>query len=45
MPQIVKVIQIQRKDDDDSISGKLADFTTETIYKLMQDGYEDAMGK
>ena len=43
--KIVKVVQIQRKDDVDSISGKLADFTSETINKLMQDGYQDAMSK
>jgi NTE family protein len=43
--KIVKVVQIQRKDDIDSVSGKLADFTSETINKLMQDGYEDALSK
>ncbi len=43
--KIVKVVQIQRKDDIDSISGKLADFTSETINKLMQDGYEDTLSK
>jgi NTE family protein len=43
--KIVKVVQIQRKDDVDSISGKLADFTSETINKLMQDGYEDTLSK
>jgi NTE family protein len=43
--KIVRVIQIQRKDDSDSISGKMADFTSETINKLIQDGYEDAMSK
>ncbi len=43
--KIVKVVQIQRKDDRDSISGKLADFTSETINKLMQDGYEDTLSK
>ena len=29
----------------DSVSGKLADFTSETINKLMQDGYEDTLSK
>lgn len=28
---MVKVLQIQRKDDSDSISGKITDFTSETI--------------
>jgi NTE family protein len=43
--KIVKVVQIQRKDDNDSISGKIADFTSETISKLIQQGYEDALSK
>jgi len=43
--KIVKVVQIQRKDDRDSISGKIADFTAETISKLIQQGYEDALSK
>ena len=43
--KIVKVIQIQRKDDVDSISGKLVDFTSETINKLIKDGYNDALSK
>ncbi len=43
--KIVKVIQIQRKDDDDSISGKFADFTSETINKLIKEGYNDALSK
>jgi len=43
--QIVKEVKIQRKDDTDSISGKLADFTIETINKLIHDGYEDALSK
>jgi NTE family protein len=43
--KIVRVIQIQRKDDSDAISGKMADFTSETINKLIQEGYEDAMSK
>jgi NTE family protein len=41
----VKVIQIQRKDDSNSISGKLTDFTSQTIDRLIQDGYQDAMSK
>ena len=43
--QIVKEVKIQRKDDENSVSGKLADFTLETINKLMNDGYEDALSK
>ena len=43
--KIVKVLQIQRKDDSDSISGKMADFSTETISNLIQQGYEDALSK
>ena len=43
--KIIKVVQIQRKDDIDSISGKLADFTSETINKLIRDGYEDTLSK
>jgi NTE family protein len=43
--KIVKVVQIQRKDDNDSISGKMGDFTSETINKLLQDGFHDALSK
>ena len=43
--KIVKVVQIQRKDDNDSISGKMGDFTFETINKLIQDGFHDALSK
>ena len=43
--KIVKFIQIQRKDDNNSISGKLTDFTYETIDRLIQEGYQDAMSK
>lgn len=43
--KIVKVIQIYRKDDDDTISGKPADFTSETISKLIQQGYQDTLSK
>jgi len=43
--QIVKEVNIQRKDDENSVSGKLADFTVETVNKLMDDGYEDALSK
>lgn len=43
--KIVKITQIQRKDDCDSISGKLTDFTSETIDRLLQEGYQDALSK
>ena len=43
--KIVKITQIQRRDDKNSISGKLADFTSETINRLIIDGYQDAMSK
>lgn len=41
--KIVKVVQIQRKDDIDTISGKIGDFTSETINKWILDGYQDAI--
>lgn len=43
--KIVKITHIQRRDDNNSISGKLADFTSETVQKLIQEGYQDAMSK
>ncbi len=43
--KIVKITQIQRKDDKNSVSGKLTDFTSETIDRLIRDGYQDAMSK
>jgi NTE family protein len=43
--KIVKVVQIQCKDDNDSISGKMGDFTSGTINKLIQDGFHDALSK
>ncbi len=43
--KIVKITQIQRKDDCNSISGKLTDFTSETIDRLIQEGYQDALSK
>jgi NTE family protein len=43
--KIVKITQIQRKDDCNSISGKLNDFTSETIDRLIQEGYQDALSK
>ncbi|HKU82801.1 MAG TPA: patatin-like phospholipase family protein [Candidatus Nitrosocosmicus sp.] len=43
--KITKIIQIQRKDDINSVSGKLADFTSETIERLIREGYQDALSK
>ncbi|HEY7571778.1 MAG TPA: patatin-like phospholipase family protein [Nitrososphaeraceae archaeon] len=43
--KIVKVLQINRKDDVDTVSGKPTDFTSETISKLIQDGYQIALSK
>ncbi|HKO64568.1 MAG TPA: patatin-like phospholipase family protein, partial [Candidatus Nitrosocosmicus sp.] len=43
--KITKITQIQRKDDDNSVSGKLADFTSETIERLIKEGYQDALSK
>jgi NTE family protein len=41
--KIVKVVQVQRRDDPDSISRKLGDFTSETLNKWIQEGYQDAI--
>ena len=43
--KITKIIQIQRKDDDNSVSGKFTDFTSETIERLIKEGYQDALSK
>jgi len=43
--KIVKVVQIQRKDDSHSISGKITDFTYETVNRLIQQGYEETLSK
>lgn len=43
--KIIKVLQINRKDDVDTVSGKPADFTSETINKLIQQGYQDTLSK
>jgi NTE family protein len=43
--QITKEVKIQRKDDENSVSNKLADFTVETINRLIQEGYEDTLSK
>ena len=43
--KITKIIQIQRKDDDNSVSRKFTDFTSETIDRLIKEGYQDALSK
>ena len=43
--KITKITQIQRKDDDNNVSGKLTDFTSETIERLIREGYQDALSK
>lgn len=43
--KIIRVLQINRIDDNDTIAGKLADFTSETISKLIQQGYQDTLSK
>jgi NTE family protein len=41
--KIVRAVQVQKRDDSDSISGKLGDFTSETLNKWIQEGYQDAV--
>jgi predicted acylesterase/phospholipase RssA len=43
--KINKVVQINRIDDVDTVSGKSLDFTSETISKLIQQGYQDTLSK
>ena len=43
--RIIKVLQINRSDDADTVSGKPVDFTSETINKLIEKGYQDTLGK
>ncbi|MFZ0329525.1 MAG: hypothetical protein WBP64_05455 [Nitrososphaeraceae archaeon] len=43
--RIIKVLQINRNDDADTVSGKPLDFTSETINKLIEKGYQDTLGK
>jgi hypothetical protein len=38
--QITKLESIERRDNIDTISGKVGDFTSDTINKLIQEGYE-----
>jgi NTE family protein len=43
--EITKIESIDRRDNDDTISAKDADFTSETIDKLIKDGYESTWRK
>src|SRR5688500_12364200 len=43
--KITKIESIEQKDDDDTISAKDGDFTSETINKLIRDGYESTWRK
>jgi NTE family protein len=38
--EITKLETIERKDDIDTVAGKIGDFTSETIKKLIKEGYE-----
>jgi len=43
--RIVKIVRIERKDDIHTISGKMSVFTIETVEKLIEEGYHDALIK
>ena len=43
--KITKIENIERRDDHDTISAKDGDFTSETINKLIRDGYESTWRK
>jgi NTE family protein len=43
--EITKLESIDRRDNDDTISAKDADFTSETINRLIKDGYESTWRK
>jgi NTE family protein len=43
--EITKIERIERRDNDDTISAKDGDFTSETIDKLIKDGYETTWRK
>src|SRR5215216_3420908 len=43
--EITKIESIERRDNDDTISAKDGDFTSETINKLIKDGYESVWRK
>ena len=41
--KLTKVLRVERKNDADDISGKVADFTQETIKQLIEKGEHDAL--
>jgi hypothetical protein len=43
--EITKIESIERRDHQDTISAKDADFTSETINRSIKDGYESARKK
>jgi hypothetical protein len=43
--EITRIESIERKDDKDTISAKDGDFTSETINKLIKDGYDSPWRK
>jgi NTE family protein len=43
--EIIKLESIERRDNIDTISGKIGDFTTDTIKKLIKEGYESTWKK
>ena len=43
--KITKIERIERRDDDDTISAKDGDFSSEIINKLVRDGYESTWRK
>ena len=43
--EIAKIESIERRDDHDTVSAKDGDFTSETINKLIKDGYESTWRK
>ena len=40
---IAEIIRIERKNDENTISDKIFDFSSETIKQLIKDGYEDTI--
>jgi NTE family protein len=43
--EITRIESIERRDDNDTISAKDGDFTSETVNKLIKDGYESTWRK
>ncbi|HEY6885661.1 MAG TPA: hypothetical protein VI278_16630, partial [Nitrososphaeraceae archaeon] len=43
--EITKLETIERRDDIDTVAGKIGDFTSETIKKLIKEGYESTRKK